>query len=136
MRLLTALTAALMLAAPAVHAGDPAAGERLWRQCQACHMITAPDGTMIQRGQRTGPNLYGVIGRQAGTYPDFRYSPSMVAAGEAGLVWDEESFVAYTHNPTDFLREFLGDASARGSMAFNLRQGGEDIYAYLVSVTE
>ena len=134
MRLFTAITVAVTsMAAPAL-AGDPAQGERLWRQCQACHMITAPDGTMIQRGQRTGPNLYGVVGRVAGSYPDFRYSPAMVAAGEAGLVWDEESFIAYTENPTNFLREFLGDNSARGSMAFNLRQGAADLWAYLESV--
>ncbi len=135
MRLFPIVTVAALAAAPAF-AGDPAAGERLWRQCQACHMITAPDGTVIQRGQRTGPNLYGVVGRTAGTYPDFRYSPAMVAAGEAGLVWDEESFVAYTTNPTNFLREFLDDNSARGSMAFNLRSGAEDLYAYLESVAE
>jgi cytochrome c len=133
MRLFAIATAAVLAAAPAF-AADPAAGERLWRQCQACHMITAPDGTVIQRGQRTGPNLYGVVGRAAGSYPDFRYSPSMVAAGEAGLVWDLESFTAYTTNPTNFLREFLGDNSARGSMAFNLRSGAEDLYAYLESV--
>lgn len=128
-------TAAVLAAAPAF-AGDPAAGERQWRQCQACHMVTAPDGEVIQRGQRTGPNLYGVIGRVAGSYPDFRYSPAMVAAGEAGLVWDEESFVAYVTNPTNFLREFLGDNSARGSMAFNLRSGAEDLYAYLAQFSE
>ena len=135
MRLIPLSIAAALAAAPAF-AGDPAAGERQWRQCQACHMIVSPDGETIQRGQRTGPNLYGVIGREAGTYPDFRYSPAMVAAGEAGLVWDEESFIAYTENPTGFLREFLDDNSARGSMAFQLRSGAEDIAAYLVSVAE
>ena len=135
MRLIPVTIAAALVTAPAF-AGDPAAGERMWRQCQACHMIVSPDGETIQRGQRTGPNLYGVIGREAGAYPDFRYSPAMQAAGEEGLVWDLDSFVAYVENPTGFLREFLGDNSARGSMAFQLRSGAEDLYAYLESVTE
>ena len=133
MRLIPATLAAAALAAPAF-AGDPAAGERQWRQCQACHMIVSPDGETIQRGQRTGPNLYGVVGREAGAVEDFRYSPAMVAAGEAGLVWTEENFVAYVENPTGFLREFLDDNSARGSMAFQLRSGAEDLFAYLESV--
>ena len=135
MRVLPLFAAAAMAAAPA-YAGDPAAGERVWRQCQACHMVTDPEGNVILRGQRTGPNLYGVIGRTAGTYPDFRYSPDMVAAGEMGLEWDEESFVAYTENPTQFLRDFTGNDSARGSMAFQLRAGAEDVYAFLETLMD
>ena len=135
MRLIPVTIAAALAAAPAF-AGDPAAGERMWRQCQACHMIVSPEGETIQRGQRTGPNLYGVVGREAGAVEDFRYSPAMVAAGEAGLVWDRESFIAYVENPTGFLREVTGDNSARGSMAFQLRQGAADLYAYLDSVTQ
>lgn len=135
MRLIPVTLAAALAAAPAF-AGDPAAGERQWRQCQACHMIVTPDGETIQRGQRTGPNLYGVVGRAAGAVEGFRYSPSMQAAGEAGLVWTRENFVAYTENPTNFLRAFLDDNSARGSMAFNLRSGAEDIFAYLESVQQ
>ena len=138
MRLIPAITAATLasVAVAPAFAGDPAAGERLWRQCQACHMIVSPEGETIQRGQRTGPNLYGVIGREAGTYPDFRYSDSMTRAGEAGLVWDRDAFIAYTENPTNFLREFLDDSSARGSMAFNLRQGADDLYAYLAQFSD
>ena len=134
MRLTSVAVVAAFAAAPAF-AGDPAAGERQWRQCQACHMIVSPDGETIQRGQRTGPNLYGVAGREAGAVEDFRYSPSMAAAGEAGLVWTEENFIAYVENPTGFLREFLDDSSARGSMAFQLRSGAADLYAYLESVS-
>ena len=135
MRLIPLTLAAAMATAPAF-AGDPAAGERMWRQCQACHMIVSFDGETIQRGQRTGPNLYGIAGSEAGAVEDFRYSPSLQAAGEAGLVWTEENFVAYVENPTGFLREFLDDNSARGSMAFQLRSGGADLYAYLESVAQ
>ena len=50
------------LGAPAF-AGDPAAGEDTFKKCKACHSIIATDGTEIQKGGRTGPNLYGIIGR-------------------------------------------------------------------------
>lgn len=133
MRYLTLLPFLAVLAAPA-HAADPAAGERIWRQCQACHMIVAPDGTEIARGGRTGPNLYGVTGRAAGTVEGFRYSPDLAAAAEAGLEWDLDNFTAYVANPTSFLREYLDKPSARGAMAFQLRNGAEDMYAYLESV--
>jgi cytochrome c len=35
----------------------------------------------------TGPNLYGVIGRVAGTHPGFNYSKAVKAAGFA---WDDD----------------------------------------------
>jgi cytochrome c len=133
MRFLTLLPLAAVIAAPAF-AADPAAGERLWRQCQACHMIVDDAGNEIARGGRTGPNLYGVSGRAAGSVEGFRYSADLAAAGEAGLVWDLETFTAYTTNPTAFLRDYLDKPSARGAMAFQLRSGAEDLYAYLASV--
>jgi cytochrome c len=118
------------LAAPT---GDPEAGEVQWRQCRSCHMITAPDGDVIQRGGRVGPNLYGIVGQQAGTVEGFRYSEELVQAGEDGLIWDEASFVAYVEDPTGFIREFTGDPRARSPMNFQMRSGAEDMYAYLAT---
>ncbi|KUF09583.1 c-type cytochrome [Pseudoponticoccus marisrubri] len=115
--------------------GDATAGEREFNKCKACHMIVADDGTEIVKGGRTGPNLYGVIGRQAGSVEDFRgYGEDLVAAGEAGLVWDEENLIPYLEDPRSFLQTYLDDNSARSKMSFRLRRGGEDVYAYLVSV--
>jgi cytochrome c len=67
------------LAAPAF-AGDAAKGESEFKKCKACHAIIADDGTEIMKGGKTGPNLYGVIGRQIGTAADFKYGESIVAA--------------------------------------------------------
>jgi cytochrome c len=114
--------------------GDPEAGEKTFNRCKSCHMIVDDAGETIVRGGRTGPNLYGVIGRQAGTIEDFRYGDSIVAAGEAGLVWDEENFLVYVQDPQAFLREYLGDNSARSKMTFKLPKGGEDVYSYLASL--
>ncbi|MCL4186337.1 MAG: cytochrome C [Rhodobacteraceae bacterium] len=129
-----ALVAAGLLAAAPALAGDPEAGAREWAKCRACHAIVAADGTVIQRGAATGPNLYNVIGRAAGSVEGFRYSAGMTEAGEKGLVWDEASIVAYTADPTAFLREYTGNNRARGNMAFKLARGVDDIVAYLDSV--
>lgn len=114
--------------------GDAAVGEKEFNKCKSCHMIVADDGTEIVKGGRTGPNLYGIVGRQAGTVEDFRYGDSLVAAGEKGLVWDEETFAAYVADPKKYLAEYLDDSGARSKMSFRLRSGAEDVYAYLVSI--
>lgn len=132
--LITASAALMVLSAPAFAAGDAAKGEREFNKCKACHMIQAADGTDIVKGGKTGPNLYGVIGRPAGAKEGFRYGPSLAAAGEAGLVWDEENLATYVQDPKAFLVEFTGDAKARSAMSFKLAKGAEDVAAYLASV--
>ena len=49
--------------------------------CRTCHMVKEGDN-------RLGPNLYKVIGRKAGSLPDYNYSSAMK---EAGFVWDDRS---------------------------------------------
>ena len=113
--------------------GDAAAGEKTFNRCKSCHMIVADDGTEIVKGGKTGPNLYGVIGRQAGS-TDFRYGDDLVAAGEAGLVWDASNIVEYSADPRAFLQAYLDDSKAKSKMSFKLKKGGEDVAAYLASV--
>ncbi|WP_150296577.1 c-type cytochrome [Salipiger aestuarii] len=128
--------AAALLAGTAAQAQDVAEGEDLFKKrCRSCHSIVAPDGEAIVKGGKTGPNLFGVIGRKAGSAPDFeRYKESLVAAGEKGLIWDEASFEQYVVDPTSFLKEYLEDGGARSGMTFKLRKGAPDVYAYLASV--
>jgi cytochrome c len=136
MKFVTTLIAATVLAVPAfADDGDAAKGEKEFNKCKACHSIEAADGTVIVKGSKVGPNLYGVIGRTAGTVEDFKYSDSLKAAGEAGLVWGEDNFAHYLEDPAKFLKEYLNDPKAKSAMTFKLRKGGEDIMAYLVSVS-
>lgn len=121
------------LAAPAF-AGDAAKGEADFKKCKACHAIITDDGTEIQKGGKTGPNLYGVIGRQIGTAADFKYGDSIVAAGADGTVWDEAALAAYVADPTAWLKTKTGDDGAKSKMTFKLAKGGEDMAAYLASV--
>ncbi|MCW3474400.1 c-type cytochrome [Limobrevibacterium gyesilva] len=59
-------------------------------QCGTCHSVKPGDMP------RQGPNLFGVFGRKAGSFPGFRYSPGFA---QAGFVWDEPHLDAYLTNP-------------------------------------
>lgn len=99
-----------------------AAGEKAFRQCSTCHMVGA------DAKSRTGPQLNEVFGRTAGTLDGFRYSPAMVEAGAAGLVWTEETMAEFLADPAGYV--------ARTKMSFRgLRDPAEAaaISAYLKS---
>jgi cytochrome c len=72
---------------------DPAAAETQFKKsCGTCHVAEA-DAT-----PRQGPNLFGVVGRQAGTVPDFKYSPAF-SKGSGGVVWDEATLDRWLADP-------------------------------------
>ncbi|MBD3788265.1 MAG: cytochrome C [Sphingomonadales bacterium] len=125
-----AALAPLAFAAPSL-AQDAAAGEKIFAKCKACHAITAPDGTSIVKGGKVGPNLYGIVGRPAASYPDFKYGDGILAAAAAGLVWDEALITEYVVDPTAFIDTHGG--SGKSKMTFKLAKGGEDVAAYLAT---
>ena len=133
-RTLAAVLALTFSAAPVFAEGDIEAGQKAFNKCKSCHQIVSDAGDEIVKGGRVGPNLYGVIGRQAGV-TDFKYGDDLVAAGEAGLVWDTANLAEYVADPRGFLRTYLDDSKAKSKMAYKLKSGGEDVAAYLASVT-
>ena len=121
--------------------GDPEEGERLFLRCAGCHSIINDAGEeLYPRGGITGPNLYNVFGRVAGTEPAYlngdelfsfnRYTDDMIAAGATGLVWSEETLADFVENPIPYIREYLGDETARVNMSLR-HPNGSDIAAYL-----
>ncbi|WP_050527368.1 c-type cytochrome [Pseudorhodobacter aquimaris] len=134
MKLSLIATAALFALSAPAFAADADKGEKEFKKCKACHEIVADDGTAIVKGGKTGPNLYGIIGRQAGSVEDFKYGDSLVAAGEGGLIWDEENLATYSADPKEFLKEVTGDDGAKSKMTYKLKKGGDDVAAYLASV--
>ena len=91
----TAQKAALLAALPAPYnQADLDNGRRAFARCRSCHTITDGGPNM------TGPNLYGVFGRQAGIHPGFNYSS---AVKEAGFAWDAERLDHWLENPRTFL---------------------------------
>jgi cytochrome c len=91
--LATLLLAAAPVAARAQSAGDAEAGRRVFNQCRACHIIENNGRNGV------GPNLFGVVGRRAGSIESFRYSANMRELGAAGHVWTVENLRAYITNP-------------------------------------
>ena len=125
--------AAVAFAAPSF-ADDVEAGAKLFTKCKACHSIVADDGTAIVKGGKVGPNLYGVVGRPAASYPDFNYGDGIKGAAAAGLVWDEALIAEYVVDPTKFIDSHGGTGASK--MTFKLPKGGEDVAAYLASVVK
>lgn len=136
-RIAKSLLTVAALSAPALaHAeGDAAAGEKTFAKCKACHSIANGD-EMLVRGGRTGPNLYGVVGRPAASEDGFRYGDGIKEAAEKGLVWTEEEIATYVQDPTAFLEEYTGDKGARSKMTYKLKKGGEDVAAYLATFSQ
>jgi cytochrome c len=133
-RLLAASLAAIgLVAGTAALAGDATQGEKDFKKCVSCHNITAADGTVIVKGGKTGPNLFGVIGRPVASVADFKYGESILALGATGAVWDEAGLTAYLADPTAYLAEQTGDAAAKSKMTFKLA-AGENVAAYLASL--
>lgn len=124
-------TCALALGAPAFAEGDADKGAKAFNKCKSCHQVVSDTGETLVKGGRIGPNLWGVAGRTAGTIEDFRYGDDLVAAGAAGLTWDEAHFAEYLQDPRKFLQGYLDDTGAKSNMAFRLKSGAEDLYAFL-----
>lgn len=123
-------TTAAAIATPSL-AQDAANGEKEFRKCKACHMIQSPDGEDIVKGGKTGPNLYGIVGRAAGHEEGFKYSDALIKLGEAGEVWNEADLVGYITDPNKFVEEKVGDASLKTKMTFRMNRGQEDVVAFL-----
>lgn len=139
----TVLTLVTALASQAVAAGDPAKGEKLYNRCSSCHAIISPEGEVLVKGGITGPNLFGVVGRVAGSENDYRYgserlpvgmfTDDMIRAGDEGLVWTQDNIAAYSKDPIGFIKEYLDDETARPNMSVKLKKGADDIAAYLAT---
>ncbi|MEM1429311.1 MAG: c-type cytochrome [Pseudomonadota bacterium] len=119
--------------------GDPALGAEEFSRCVACHVVVDGNGEMLAgRNAQTGPNLYGVAGRLAGSVEGFRYGNGIEKANAMGLSWTEENFVGYVQDPTGWLRKATEDNRVRGKMGYRLRDEdvAADVYAYLASVVD
>lgn len=135
---LALVAAAAALPAGAASAQDATKGEQVFKQCMTCHRIGSDAKNLV------GPALTGIIGRQSGTAPGFAYSPLNKAAGENGLVWNNELIMQYLPDPNAFLKKFLTEkgkadlATGSTKMAFKLadEQQRKDVIAYIDKFSE
>lgn len=131
---LTTVTAGLaLLLAGAAQAseGDADKGKKVFNKCKACHMV----GDKAK--SKVGPPLNEICDRKAGTYEGFKYSKLILAAAEAGLVWNDEALDGYLADPSKYLKTFLKDKgvkpSGRSKMVLKLKKEKQraDVMAYL-----
>ena len=80
----------------AIFASTSAAeGAKVFKKCAACHSIDEGGKNKI------GPALWGVLGRQAGSLPDYKYSKSMAAHGKK---WSFEEMNGFLIKPKDWIK--------------------------------
>ena len=124
-----AIVASLAFTFPALaQDADPEKGEKEFKRCRACHAIESEDETFV-KGGKTGPNLYGTVGRTAGTYDGFKYSAGLVEAGANGLVWDEANLLEFIADPNKFL-------GSKSKMTKQRVKNGPDLAAFLATFSE
>lgn len=116
----------MALAMPA-YAQDAEAGKKVFKKCASCHKV----GDGAKNG--VGPMLNGVFGRTAGTVEDYKYGKSLVEAGEAGLVWDDEQVSLYITDPKKFLKDYLKADKIKAKMTYKLKKEQDriDVIAYI-----
>jgi cytochrome c len=96
-------------------------GQAKFALCQSCHTVGKGEAAM------TGPNLWGVFGRKAGTAPGFAYSDGVKALG---VTWDAPTIDKWISNPRAMVpgtkMTYLGMENAKDRA---------DVVAYLKVVT-
>jgi len=70
-------------------------GAKIFKKCAACHSI-AQDG-----GNKIGPALWNVLGRQAGSVSNYKYSKAMTAHGK---VWSFEEMNGFLIKPKNWIK--------------------------------
>lgn len=99
---------------------DAGAGERLFRQCSACHKLE--DGA-----NATGPHLYQVVGRDIGGVSGYEYSDALAGSDQA---WSPENLDGFIADPsgwapgTKMTYNGLGDIEDRANLIAYLEAGG------------
>ena len=75
-------------------ASEDADGQLMFNNvCRTCHSIREGDN-------RLGPHMRGIVGRKAGSLPDYSYSSAMRGAN---FVWDEENLERFIANPDEIV---------------------------------
>ena len=72
-----------------------AEGAKVFKKCAACHSINEGGANKI------GPTLWGVLGRSAGSIPDYKYSKAMAAHGKN---WSFEEMNGFLIKPKDWIK--------------------------------
>tara|TARA_B110000967_G_C18775304_1_gene505270 strand:- start:333 stop:884 length:552 start_codon:yes stop_codon:yes gene_type:complete len=75
--------------------GDIGHGEKIFKKCSACHMNVNGGKNLI------GPNLWGVIGRQAASIQDYKYSKALASYSKK---WTFEEMNGFLIKPSSYIK--------------------------------
>ena len=117
------LTSAILAVAtvPAHAAGDAAAGEQVFKKvCTTCHSNEAGVN-------KTGPSLFGVYGRKAGS-TDFPRYKGLVGAD---FSWDAALLDQYLQDPKAFVTSHTQNKTTAMTYALKNEQQRADVIAYM-----
>ncbi len=70
-------------------AGDAVKGKTVFQRCAICHNAQKDGGNGL------GPNLFGIVGRKAGTAPGFSYSAAMTVRASPGRRTSSPAYVTH-----------------------------------------
>jgi cytochrome c len=116
-----------LVAAPAAYTsetqGDAVRGEQLFMAngCPACHGVTPEDNSKV------GPNLIGVVGRQAGTTPSLLVTENLK---KYGVTWSAATLDEFLANPSAKV-----PGTAMGGILTDPQQRA-DVIAYLSTLKD
>lgn len=97
---------------------DPAAGEKVFAKCKACHKV---DGN-----NSTGPHLNGVVGRAVASVEGFGYSDALKGHGGD---WTPENLDHWLESPKDY-----APGTKMAFAGLKKVQDRADVIAYLASL--
>tara|TARA_Y100000590_G_scaffold409737_1_gene502152 strand:+ start:1739 stop:2269 length:531 start_codon:yes stop_codon:yes gene_type:complete len=74
---------------------NSAEGAKVFKKCAACHSVSKGGANKI------GPALWGVLGRQAGSVSDYKYSKAMAAYSKT---WSFDEMNGFLIKPKDWIK--------------------------------
>lgn len=89
-----AAAVAALAAAGTAHAAPSAGRASFERNCASCHSV---DPSL---SSRAGPGLFGVVGRKAGTAPNYNYTDALARAGAGGKAWTRADLDVFLADPS------------------------------------
>lgn len=106
MRFLAFMFLSVVMVAPAPAQDGPALFTA--KNCHVCHAIG------VDPADQLGPHLNGVLGRPVGGLDGYDYSPALLQARDAGMVWSRELLLRYLKRPA---HAFPGTSMSYAGMA-------------------